>query len=153
MEMTLSRALRYKKRIVEKIRKLEQDIFSNNSKVEGEEREADVRLCLGQRQAWVKHLVEFKLALQEATRPIQGLVFELAETKSELSFIQRINTTKGQVSGSYRDETTKVYTAEITKKEVDTLTETLQKNVDDLQTKIDAHNATTNVVVRDPELP
>lgn len=153
MEMTLSRALRYKKRIVEKIRKLEQDVQTNNSKVEGEEREADVRLCLKQREAWVKHLVNFKLALQEATRPIQRFVFELAETKSELSFVQRINTQKGQVVASYRDDTTRTYSAEITKKEVDTITETLQKRVDDLQTKIDSHNATTVVNVKDPELP
>jgi len=153
MQMTLSRALRYKKRIVEKIRKLESDIQSNNSKIEGEERDADVRLCLKQREAWVKHLVQFKLALQKATQPIQQLVFELAEAKAELAFLQRIPTTKGQIKGRYREETTTTYTAEITKPEVDTMTDTLQKRVDELQTKIDAHNATNNVEVADPQLP
>lgn len=152
MEMTLSRALRYKKRIIEKIRKLETDIQSNNSKAEGEERDADVKMCMKQRSAWTNHLIDFKLALQEATKPIQRLVFELAETKAELSFLQRISTTKGQVKARYREEPTMTYTAEITKKDVDTRTEELQKRIDELQTRIDAHNATTNVAVRDPEL-
>lgn len=153
MEMTLSRALRYKKRIIEKIRKLESDIQSNNSVVEGEEREADVKLCMKQREVWTNHLIDFKLALQEATRPIQRLVFELAETKAELSFIQRIPTQKGQVRGRYRDEPNMTYVAEFTKKDVDAKTEELQKRVDELQTKIDAHNATTNVKLADPDLP
>lgn len=153
MQMTLSRALRYKKRIVEKIRKLEAEVQENNSKVEGEEREVDVRLALRQREAWVNHLVAFKLALQEATRPIQKLVFELAETKAELSFLQRVGTFHGTQKARYRDEPTMTYTAELRKKEVDTLTEALQKRVDELQTKIDAHNATTNLEVTEPELP
>ena len=153
MQMTLSRALRYKKRIVERIRKLESEVQENNSQIDGEERETDVRLALKQRAAWVQHLVAFKLALQEATRPIQKLVFELAETKAELSFLQRICTLHGTQRARYREDISTTYTAELRKKEVDTLTETLQKRVDDLQTKIDAHNATKQLEISEPDLP
>jgi len=92
MKMTLARALRYKKRVIESIRKFESDIQEVNSIVEGQERDTDVRLALKQRAAWVKHLVALKMSLQEATKPIQRLVFELAECKAEISFYQRLGT-------------------------------------------------------------
>lgn len=38
MKMTLARALRYKKRVIEDIRKFESDIEESNSVVEGQQR-------------------------------------------------------------------------------------------------------------------
>lgn len=153
MEMTLGKALRYKKRVVENIRNLEQDIQLSNCTVEGEERDTDVRLAVQQRSAWVKHLVNLKLAMQAATAPVQRLVLELAEVKSEISFLQRVNVTHGLSQSRYRDETSIKYNAIIRKSERDALITELQDKIDDLQSALESFNATNSITVTDPELP
>lgn len=152
MKMTLARALRYKKRVVETIRKFESDIQEANTIVEGQERDTDIKLALKQRAAWVKHLVALKLSLQKATEPIQRLVFELAECKAEISFYQRISTEHGTVKDRYGGAPMK-YESEIRKAERDKLVKELQDKIDQYQTKIDAHNATVEIEVPDAELP
>lgn len=152
-KMTLSRALRYKKRVVEKIRNLESEIQTNNSKIDGEERDCDVRLALKQRTQWTLHLIDLKLKIQEATRPVQALILELAEAKSEISFLQRIQTIHGTQPSRFRDEHTVKYVAEIRKPELDKMVQALQNKIDSLQTRIDAHNADTTVEINTPELP
>lgn len=145
--MTLARALRYKKRVVETIRSLEADIHANNTRAEGEEREVDVVQALAKRDTWVKHLIELKLEIQEKTKPIQRLVLSLAEAKAKIAFLARLTTTTGTVRPSYRDEAAVKYDSVIRKVDKDKQTEELQKMIDDLQTKIDAHNAETKIEV------
>jgi hypothetical protein len=152
-KMTLSRALRYKKRVVEKIRLFESDIQNSNTIVDGEERDVDVRLALKQREAWVRHLVDLKLTIQQATQPIQRLVLELAEAKSEIAFLQRVGTQHGTQQSRYSGEPSLKYVSEIRKQERDKMVSTLQDEIDKIQTKIDAHNAETTIEVTVPELP
>jgi hypothetical protein len=152
--MTLSRALRYKKRVIETIRSLETDISSNNSVVVGSEREVDVRVALQKRQAWVNHLVDLKLAIQDATKPMQRLVLELAEAKSEISFWNKLDTTNGVRKDryGYGDPEAKVE-AEIRKAERDESVKVLQEKIDSYQTKLDDFNASTLIEVKAPDLP
>lgn len=149
-KMTLSRALRYKKRVVETIRRLETDIQTYNSRLDGTEVEVDIRKAIKDRQLWVEHLVDLKLKLQEATRPIQRLVLELAEAKSEISFWQKISVNNGKMMGMYDDKPT-VYFAEVKKTERDQSVINLQKRIDQLQTNIDAFNATNTIEIQSPE--
>ncbi len=153
--MTLARALRYKKRVVETIRSLESDIQSENSVISCQERETDIRTAMKQREAWVKHLVDLKLAIQEATRPIQRLVLEMAEAKSEIAFWNRVDTSHGTKKdryGSYGDPEVKVE-AEVRKSERESVLKNLQNRIDQLQTKIDDHNASTMIQANSPALP
>ena len=152
-KMTLSRALRYKKRVIENIRNLESEVTENNSKVADTERDCDPVLALEHRRAWVEHLVDLKLTIQEATRPIQRLVLELAETKAEMSFLSRIPTNHGMHRGHYRDEAPLMYEAAIRKQEVNKLLLDLRDRIDNLQTKIDLHNAETTIEINTPDLP
>lgn len=150
--MTLAKALRYKKRVIEAIRQLETDIQTNNSKGEGEEREIDVLTAMKTRSSFVEHLVELKSLIQEKTRPIQYLILQLAEAKSEISFIQKLDVTHGLSRGRW--ETTPVkYEAIIRKSERDKMVKDLQKKIDDIQSKIDMHNAATTLEIETPELP
>lgn len=152
--MTLARALRYKKRVIENIRQLENDVQHNNSVVAGSEREVDVQTALKKRDVWVKHLVDVKMAIQEATRPVQRTVLELAETKSEIAFYGRIDTTQGVPKDrfGYVGSETKME-ASIRKSEKDERLKKLQEKIDALQTRLDDHNATTQIELRSPELP
>lgn len=151
-KMTLSRALRYKKRVIETIRGLEADIQGYNSVLEGTDPEVDVRKALMKRKAWVEHLVLLKLQIQEATRPIQKMVLELAETKSEIVCLQRLNTTHGKVENRWGDGKPELWFAVIRKAEKDQLVADLQKRIDELQTKIDAFNAEHTIDVVAPEV-
>lgn len=153
MKMTLARALRYKKRVLESIQKLETDIQLSNSVVEGEEREADVRQALKTRDSWVKHLTELKVAMQTATLPVQKLIFELSEAKSKITLLQRLDVKHGTQKSRYREEQSLKYTAEIRKSERDKMITALQTEIDQLQTQIDTHNAKTSIDVADVDLP
>jgi len=153
MKMTLSKALRYKKRVVENIRNLEQEVQQNNCKIEGEERDVDVRLCLKIRAVWVRHLVELKMALQTKTLPIMRSILEMAELKAEIASLQHLQTNHGTVRATYRDALNLKYEAEIRKPERDKMIKELQAKIDDYQTTIDAYNAETLVELADPELP
>jgi predicted nucleic acid-binding Zn-ribbon protein len=139
--------------VIEKIRTLESEIQSNNSRIEDEERDCDVRLAWKQRTQWTRHLIDLKLRIQEATRPIQTLILELAEAKSEIAFWQRVPTVHGTQRSRFRDETTVKYVAEVRKPELDKIVADLQTKINSLQNKIDVHNAETTVEISAPDLP
>ena len=155
MKMKLSRALRYQKRVKESIRKLETDVQSDNSKVEGEERDTDITLALAQRAAWVNHLIDLKLATQMASSDIRRDILELAECKAEISFLQRLEVQKGTIKDRWsgRDGTTMKYTTILNKNQRDGMVGKLQDKIDAFQTKIDDFNTSTKLEVTDPELP
>ena len=154
MQMKLSRALRYQKRVKETIRKLETDVQTDNSKPEGEERDTDVTLALKQREAWVKHLVALKLATQSASSKIRRDILELAEAKAEISFLQRLDVTNGTVKDRWdRQAPALKFIATISKNQRDQMIAGLQDKIDAFQTKIDNFNTSTDVEVIDPELP
>ncbi len=148
MEMTLSRALRYKKRVVEIIRTLENEITASNSVVMGEVREIDIEQAMAKRKNAVAHLLELKQALQEATKPIMCKILQIAELKSEAAFLQRIPTRQGLKAG-YQADQALVYDSVITKVAKDACILAAQDEIDNLQTQIDHHNATTKIKVSD----
>ncbi len=146
-KITLSRALRYKKRVLERLRSAESDVQTYNSLAAGAVREVDVMEKIKEREKIVLHLLDLKIAMQDATRPIMPLVFQLSETKSEIAFWQRIPTVHGKVRAHYRDEAETEYWAIIRKNEVDEKVCKLQDRIDALQTRIDAHNASTSIEI------
>jgi len=148
-QMTLARALRYKKRVVAKIAALEADIQTNNTLIEGAEREVDIRQSLKDRDALVRHLTDLKLAMTRATSAVFPMILDVAELKSKIAFLGRIPTTHGVHRDRY-GETNATYVAELRKKEVTKAVTDLQAQIDDLQAKIDAHNNKVTVEVSDP---
>ena len=141
--MNLSRGLRYKKRLVEKIRKLEQDIQSNNSYLIANVQEVNVLSLYETRQNLVVQLLSLKVALQTATQPIMKQILELAEAKAEIVFWQRVDTTFGLKKDLYADGPPTEYFAVYRKSWVDEKISALQDNIDSLQTSIDAYNNAT----------
>ena len=151
MQLTLSRALRYKKRVIEKICNIESDIQTYNSIIEGTEVEVDVNELLKQRTDLKRYLINFKLTVQEATRPIQKEILELAEAKSDISFYKRLPTDHGkqvmQPRYGMTEATENTFVATIRKDEKERVISQLQDKIDELQTTIDAHNANTTITV------
>jgi hypothetical protein len=153
MEMTLARALRYAKRVKEKISKVENDISSYNSVVEGTERElvGSITDNITRREKLVDHLIELKLATQKATMPVMPVILRLSELKGKIAFLNRLNVTNGSVTDRYGNGTVVKYVAEIRKADRDKQVVELTAQIDELQGKVDAHNANTKINVSDVE--
>lgn len=143
--VTLSRALRSIKRMKERIAKVGANIQASNSTPKVNKRQWDVNALLEERKALTVNLVKFKLVLADATRPIMPLILEIAEIKGEITLLQGISTVEGFVHQSYGDSPPVEYTAILTAPEIEKRVTVLQGRIDELQQKIDHHNATTMV--------
>ena len=143
-KMTISKALRYKKRVVSKISKLEEDIIANNSIVEGEERDIDVSAALDQRENTVRHLIEVKLAISTASAPIQKMILQCSEAKSRISFYNRVPIQHGKTRDRWEENTT-AYEAELRKAQRDQEVAELEDAIDEFQSTIDAFNHSNHV--------
>lgn len=143
-KMTIAKALRYKKRVISKISKLEADIIENNSIVEGGEREINVPAALAQREDTVKHLIDVKLAISTASAPIQRMILQCAEAKSRISFYNRVPTNHGKTKDRW-DENMTEYEAELRKQKRDQEVAELEGAIDEFQSNIDAFNHSNHV--------
>ena len=149
-KMNLSEVLRWQKRVVMIIRKIEGRIHLCNSAMKGTEKEFSARKLMEQRTKWVKHLIDVKLSKMKTSFPIQEHIFKLAETKAEISFLERIPITHGAQHG-YGNEKPIEWEAEIRNRERDLLVTQLQSQIDQLQKHIDAFNFATTIQLEVPQ--
>ncbi len=144
--MFLTKALKYKNRLVEQLRKVDDDLQVYNSIVTtGEEgcREVDVLALVDKKSALTEELINLKLAISNANQKIQRHIFEMAEIKAQIVFWGGLNTTHG-LKSNYMDEVTK-YDAVIRKSEVDEKVKNLTEKLDRLQEEVDKHNYITEI--------
>lgn len=147
--MNIVKALKTKNLLVKEISQLQNKISSYNSTLVGAAVPYDTKALLTQLGGKVNELVALKTAINKANLGIQGTIYELGEKKSFVSRIRSINTTSGKVSSGRFSETPRVneYVAQITILELDSMVATLEKEIDDLQEKIDTYNYTTQVTI------
>lgn len=156
MRVTLARALKEKKRIAGKINTLEQFVRDNNIyEVENNElpsykveKKRDVLEKMDALTAARKRMVEVKEAIAKANAEngICGLVYEMEECKSEISFLNRMDTTARPHQFDVNGFAVFVgRIAQISQEDVDNKVEALTKRVEQLQDKIDEINATSFV--------
>lgn len=152
MKMTLSDALRWQKRVVVIIQKIEQAARASNSVQEGQTREFDVRKLLALRATWVNHLIELKLKKMDASRPIQEIIFALAETKTAIRFYEQLPTTHGLQQDRYgrMDDKPVKWIAEVRARERDAHIKKLQIQIDQMQKNIDTFNYTNSFDIEVP---
>jgi hypothetical protein len=143
MAITLAKALKLKNRLVEQIRKVEEDIRMFNSRPSGADGVVDVEALFEQRQNAVKKLIELKQKIITANGPIREKILTIAKKKAEIDFLKGINTSSGKVT--YQGTELLEYKAAFTKNKVDTQVTALEAEVDALQDNIDQHNYTTSI--------
>ncbi|MDR1269211.1 MAG: hypothetical protein LBK82_06775 [Planctomycetaceae bacterium] len=148
--INLSQALRLKKRTKELIAKISQNIQSYNSVLRNEgAREIDVYKAMDFRDTLKTYLVDLKLTLQEASRPIGREILEVSELKDRISFLQKLNVKHGKVVSEGFHPTELIYDAAIRKNQVDKMCKDAQKQLDILYAKIDEFNSTHFVEVKE----
>jgi hypothetical protein len=141
MEITLARALKYKNRLVGKIAAVADTIKRKNSIIKGAEREVDIDDLAALRVKLIKNLVQLKTEINQANGPIISDIFQIAELKSEIVFLNNIDTNHGKANREYyRDAEPIEFEASMRFNEVEALKTAANKEIDSIQEKIDKHN-------------
>ncbi len=158
MEMTIARAMKHRVRVASRLNRVSRDIQSQNSHMENNKPEVDVKALMEVRNALMIHLVDLRVAIDRASEPIKRDLFSLAEKKTEMVFLQQIETKDGKqptsswsVRGSGIESTIMTYKATYRKFEIDKMIIHLETTMDVLQENLDRHNATTKITIGLPE--
>ncbi len=163
--VTVAKALKLKKRVLGKINRVTKSIHECNSVLAENTPRHDVLELVKTRQLLVDYLIAIKVAISRANdpmpvgvtinrpnNPIVKDIYRLAELRGEIAFWEGIDTTDGLVSTMYRAEAPNSYKATIKENDVEERVAELEKRIDEIQDKLDAHNATTKIEVNIPEI-
>ena len=139
-EITLGKALKVKNRLAGRLAKVQADIQAFNSVPTGQADQVNVPALLKTREELVGALVSLKTAINEANREAQRDIYDLAEKKATAQFLAGVNTRHGPQPAVYPNTTEVSYVAALKKADVDALTAGLEKEIDQLQDRLDQFN-------------
>lgn len=148
-KVTIARALKEKNRLAGKLSATRRLIGEENSKEKKIPRGIDVKATYVEAETLMQQMIAIKTAIASANHPIVGTIIELDEVKSELAWLQGLDTREGKFTVGragtqpYIDE----FDAVINKGEVLAAIDTLQKRADALQDTLDEFNATTRIEI------
>jgi hypothetical protein len=139
-EITLAKALKVKNRLAGRLAKAQADIQAFNSVPEGQADQVNVPALVQAREELVGALVGLKAAINDANREAQRDIYDLAEKKATAQFLAGVNTRHGPQPAVYPSTTDVSYVAALKKADVDGLVARLEKEIDQLQDKLDQFN-------------
>jgi hypothetical protein len=139
-EITLAKALKVKNRLTGRLAKVQADIQAYNSVPEGQADQVNVPALMQTREELVGALVGLKAAINEANREAQRDIYLLAEKKATAQFLAGVNTRHGPQPAVYPNTTEVSYVAALKKADVDAQVAGLEKEIDQLQDRLDQFN-------------
>jgi len=139
-EITLGKALKIKNRLTGRLAKVQVDIQMFNSVPEGQAGQVNVPALVQTRGELVEALVNLKTAINEANRAVQRDIYDLAEKKATAQFLGGVNTRHGPQPAVYPSTTEVNYVAALKKADVDALVARVEKDIDQLQDRLDQFN-------------
>jgi hypothetical protein len=139
-EITLAKALKLKNRLAGRLAKIQEDIHTYNSVPEGQADQVNVPARMKTREELVGALVGLKTAINEANREVQRDIYDLAEKKATAQFLAGVYTRHGPQPPVYPSTTEVSYVAALKKADVDVLVARLEKEIDQLQDRLDQFN-------------
>lgn len=139
-EITLAKALKLKNRLVGRLAKVQGDIQEVNSVPEGQAGQVDVPALMLTREALVEAIVGIKTAINEANREVQRDIYALAEKKATAQFLAGVSTRYGPQPPVYPATIEVTYVAALKKADVDAQMVQMEKEIDQLQDKLDQFN-------------
>jgi len=146
MDMPLSKALRHKKRLVEKIRACTNLIENNNTLIVGNDGDCDVTGELAQRRELSVKLVGVKIAIENGSRPIRWQILRLSEIKDEITMLRGLKCVRGK-SQVHFSTSVEEYDCVISDADRRAMINNLETEIDDLQEQVDSFNARTIVTL------
>jgi hypothetical protein len=113
---------------------------------QGAHRSYDPKDSLNDAMNAVEELITLKTNIHMANASVYEKIFRMAEYKSAIKYLKVLNCMEGVVvKERYGDSTTRNMTTVITEVERDQLVEQLESKIDEIQSELDTHNATTNI--------
>jgi hypothetical protein len=144
--MNIKQALKEKNKLAKKVTDLMDRTNRNNSMDEGAVRSYDPKESLEQALQMVDDLVNLKTKMHMANAEVYDKIFRMSEYKSLVKYLKTLNCNQGTiVTSRYGDSTARQMTTVITEVERDALVEKYETLIDNLQTELDTHNATTHI--------
>lgn len=137
--ISLAKALKLKNRLAGRLNKVQQDIQMYNSVLEEQAGQVDVMALNKLRQEIVDALVSLKTKIILGNAKIQERIIRQGELKSQMAWLQGINTRHGKERHGYQN-TEVVWVAAIQKADVDKQTKVLEAEIDAIQDALDAFN-------------
>ena len=145
--MNIKQALKEKNKLAKKITDLLERTNRFNSMDQGAVRSYDPDQSLEQAVDTMEKLISLKTQVHIANTMVFEKIFRMAEYKSFVKYLKSLNCTEGtMVQRSYGDTTTRYMTTVITEVQRDQMVENYETIIDQLQSELDAHNATTFLV-------
>ena len=146
-EITLAKALKVKNRLAGRLARVQVDVQTYNSVPEGQADQVNVPALMRAREELVGALVNLKAAINDANREVQRDIYDLAEKKATAQFLAGVNTRHGPQPPVYPSTIEVTYVAALKKADVDALVVRLEKEIDQLQDKLDQFNHDRKVAV------
>ncbi len=144
--MNIKQALKEKNKLAKKVVDLMDRTNRNNSMDEGAVRSYDPKESLEQALQMVDDLVNLKTKMHMANAEVYDKIFRMSEYKSLVKYLKTLNCSQGTiVTSRYGDTTARQMTTVISEVERDSLVEKYETLIDNLQTELDTHNATTHI--------
>lgn len=142
--MNLSQALKAKKKILKEISELQSKIKDNNSVMEGSPVYYKTRDLMETLNEKIGELTKLKISIQTANIPILGKMYEMAELKSHVQFLRRIDTKEGKRLERFQEKIIE-YVSEYKIDEIDRMVKEAEEKIDSLQEEIDQFNHSTHI--------
>jgi hypothetical protein len=139
-EITLAKALKIKNRLTGRLVKVQTDIQAFNSVPAGQADQVNVPALMQAREELVGALVALKTGINDANRETQRDIYLLAESKATAQFLAGVNTRHGPQPPMYPSTIEVNYVAALKKADVDGLVAGLEKEIDQLQDRLDQFN-------------
>jgi len=144
--MNIKQALKEKNKLAKKVTDLIERTNKYNSMDEGAVRSYDPRVSLDQTLSSMEELITLKTNIHKANAEVYGKIFRMSEYKSLVKYLKSLNCTEGTVVVSrYGDVSSRNMTTVITEVERDEMVERYESLIDELQSELDTHNATTHI--------
>jgi len=143
---TIKKALKRKNKLIGLMKEELHRAYTFNSIIEGADRSYSAREALANWQKLSEELVQLKSQLQLANSKVYPKIFLMAELKSQVTMLNRLDCRSGQQeSARYSDESALARTAEIGLVERNEMVKTLELQIELLQEELDEYNARTEL--------
>lgn len=145
-QITVTRALKLKNKLVSEINKEWQKISQYNSCIVGGHMPYDVKASY---EKWLQlkaKLVELKTKIHLANAPVYEVIFAMSEMKDSCKLLSSLGCNEGAIIDRYgRNETPLVYTSAISVTENENNIVLLEKKIEELQEVLEEHNSTVKI--------
>ena len=144
--MNIKQALKEKNKLAKKITDLLIRTEKFNSMDQGAVRSYEPDVALNQAIDTMESLISLKTSVHLANAQVYEKIFRMAEYKSFVKTLKTLSCTEGTIIQSrYGDTTTRQMTTIITEVQRDQMVEKYESMIDQLQSELDAHNATVHI--------